>query len=99
MPVVIAIAAIGLFAVSGVVMLLWNGILPGVLHTGTITLLQAMGMLVLSKLLFSGFRGRRGMGGWHGRKRMFGKWEMMTEEEKEMFKARRGCHGRYAAEC
>jgi len=66
-PVVIAIAAIGILLFSGVVMLLWNSILPAVLHISAITIWQAAGILLLSKMLFGGIRGRR-FGGrrmWH----------------------------------
>ena len=98
-PVIIGIAMVAAFVFSGVVMLLWNNILPSVLHVGAITFWQAMGILVLSKLLFGGMRGRRGAGGGQWKKRMFGQWQQMTPEEKEMFAAKSGCHGRYAAEC
>ncbi len=98
-PVIIGIATVAAFAFSGVVMLLWNNILPSVLHVGVITFWQAMGILVLSKLLFGGMRGRRGMGSRQWKKRMFGQWQNMTPEEKEIFASRSGCHGRYAAEC
>ncbi len=64
-PVIIAIAALAIFSFSGAVMLLWNNILPVVFHIGTITFWQAMGilllskmLLLLSKMLFGGFRGR-----------------------------------------
>ena len=97
-PVIIAIATAATFVLSGAVMLLWNNVLTAVVHVSVITLWQAMGILVLSKILFSGFRGRRGMGGWHMRKRMFGKWENMSAEEKEMFSKRMSCHGRFATE-
>ena len=97
-PVIIALATLGIFVFSEVVMLLWNHILPGVLHVGAITFWQAMGILVLSKILFSGFRGRRGMAQRHFKKRMFGQWQNMSEEEKEMFSARMGCRTKYAAE-
>jgi hypothetical protein len=95
-PVVIALVTLGVFAFSGVVMLLWNSILPAVFHISAITLWQAMGILLLSKILFGGFRGRRGMGGWRGKKQMFGKWEQMTPEERQMFSERMSCQGRFA---
>jgi hypothetical protein len=98
-PIVIAIAALAVFVCSEAVMLLWNNILPAVFHVGVITFWQAMGILLLSKLLFGGFKGRRGMHGCGWKKRMFGKWQQMTPEEKELFSARmHQCHGRYAAE-
>lgn len=99
-PLVIALVTLGVFVFSGAVMLLWNGILPAVFHVGAITFWQAMGILLLSKLLFGGFRHRHGMAGRCGKKRMFGKWQNMTPEEKDMFASRMGgCHGKFAAEC
>ena len=49
----------GITAFTAVVMLLWNSILPVVLHAGAITFWQAAGLLILARLLFGGFRGRR----------------------------------------
>ena len=94
-PFVIAIAALGIFVFSSVVMLLWNGIIPSVFHLDAITFWQAAGMLLLAKILFGGFRGR----GWHGggwrQKRMFMRWQNMTPEEKEKLRGFPGCHGAY----
>jgi len=87
-PFVIAIGLLGIFAFSSVVMLLWNAILPGVLHVSAITIWQAMGILLLCKMLFSGFRGRRRMHMCRGRKQMFGEWREMTDEEKQLFRER-----------
>jgi hypothetical protein len=90
-PFVIAIAALGIFAFSGLVMLLWNNILPVVLHVSAITFWQAAGILLLSKILFSGFRGKRGMGcGWR-RKGMAMNWQNMTAEEQEKFRGEYRC--------
>jgi hypothetical protein len=77
-------AFISLF--SYIVMSLWNAILPEVLHAGVINFWQAMGILVLSKILFSGF------GGWGGRKhawkrRMEEKWGNMSDEEREQLRS------------
>jgi Ca2+/H+ antiporter, TMEM165/GDT1 family len=82
------IAAILLF--GAIVMELWNAILPAVLGIKAITFIQALGILLLSKILFGGF-GRRG--GWHGgRHQQWGnsmreKWGNMTPDEREKFKA------------
>ncbi|MEP7237124.1 MAG: hypothetical protein ABI685_04655 [Ferruginibacter sp.] len=80
---IIAVLAFGLL-----VMGLWNAILPAVLGVKAISFIQALGILLLSKILFGGFGGRRG--GRHNR----GKWmEMkqkfsgMTPEDREKFKA------------
>lgn len=79
-----AIAAI--FAFGLVVMLLWNALLPAVLGVSTVTYWQALGILVLSKILFGGFGpGRRRCGrrpSSHFRER----FRNMSDEEKEMFK-------------
>ena len=52
-PLVIAL-------VSTVVMLLWNALLPSLFNFPAITWYQALGLLVLCKLLFGGFRGGPG---------------------------------------
>jgi hypothetical protein len=91
-PLFILIGTAGLFAVSGIVMLLWNGILPIVLHVSTITFFQAMGILVLSKILFGSFKGRRNGGTHHWKMRMWHKWAAMTQEEKEKFKEQWHCY-------
>lgn len=73
---------------SFIVMWLWNAILPGVIHVSPINFWQSLGILVLSKILFSGF-GRGG--GWQRKRqewkrRMFDKWQDMTPEDREKFK-------------
>ena len=74
-----------------VVMLLWNAILPAVLSVaGPLTYLQAIGLLILCKILFGGFRGgprHRGDNRWANAMRMKEKMNGMTEEEREKFKA------------
>ncbi|MBS1580494.1 MAG: hypothetical protein JST29_12750 [Bacteroidetes bacterium] len=79
---VISIAAL----LSWVVMLLWNGVLVTVTGVKLISFWQAVGILLLSKILFGGF----GKGfSKHKRKwnfEMKEKWEHMSVEEKEKFK-------------
>ena len=81
---------IGVLVFGGVVMLLWNNVLAPVVHISTITFWQALGILVLSKILFGGFRGGRGPRQYYWRERMRQKmkqrWDSMTPEEKEKFK-------------
>lgn len=73
-------AVIVLTAALGVaVMLLWNSLVPGLFHGPTVQYWQALGLLVLSRVLFGGLRGR---GGWHGRRRWREHWEQMTPEER-----------------
>src|SRR6266576_1854239 len=80
---VIAIVAASI--VGFVVMSLWNWLGAAVFGLRTITFWQALGILILSKLLFGGFRGRPGYGG-HWRGRMRDRWEQMTPEEREQFR-------------
>lgn len=74
---------------GAVVMGLWNAILPHVLGVKAISFVQALGILLLSKILFGGFGGGRRWGGrgheW--KQRMKQKWEKMTPDEREKFKA------------
>lgn len=83
----ILIAAAAVLLLTFIVMTLWNSILTPVLNVRSIDFAQALGILVLSKILFGGFRG----GGWRGRGRYWNseirtKWQSMTPEEKEKFK-------------
>lgn len=79
------LAVAGIAVVTGVVMTLWNALLPD-LFTGVspIGYWQALGVLVLSRLLFGGFRGG-GHGRWHKRREQ---WEALSPEEREQFKGR-----------
>ncbi len=45
---------------SFVVMSLWNWLMPALFGWHVVTFWQALGLLVLSKLFFGGFRGRSG---------------------------------------
>ncbi|MGE5499622.1 MAG: hypothetical protein ACM3Q2_16205 [Syntrophothermus sp.] len=63
------ISMVILFAVlfSFLVMLLWNWLMPEIFGLKTLSFLQAAGLLVLSKIIFSGFgRGHHGHH-WHRR--------------------------------
>ncbi len=88
--VVVACLVFG-FLVRG----LWNWLMPGIFGLHLITFWQGLGLFVLAKILFGGFRGRPGFGG-HWRHRMKERWEAMTPEERERFRQgmKRGC-GRF----
>jgi hypothetical protein len=99
---VLKIALLASFAVgtvSLVVMSLWNTLMPSIFAVRAISFWQALGLLVLSKLLFGGFRPSVG-GGPRWRQRLFERWEQMTPEEREKFRQgmRRGCGPRQRAE-
>ena len=72
------------FAVSALVMLLWNSVLPFVFAIKAITFWQAAGIFVLSRILFGnfGFGRHRRYPSWRFKKRFFD----MTDEEKQQFK-------------
>lgn len=78
-------AAIGVLVGGLAVMLLWNWLTPSLFGWNDISYLQALGLLVLSHLLFGGFRGRCGHG--HSRGRMAERLEQMAPEERERFLA------------
>lgn len=73
---------------GALVMFLWNAILPAVIPAvGTLTYLQAIGLLILCRLLFGGFKGRGSYGPGHKagppwRQKMMA----MSDEEREKFK-------------
>jgi hypothetical protein len=88
--VVMALAFVAVL--SFVVLSLWNALVPSLFHGPTLVFWQAVGLLILCRILFGGFRGRGGHG-WHGhsgwRERMWRRdWESMTPEERERLRAR-----------
>jgi hypothetical protein len=64
---------------------LWNWLMPPLFGWHVITIWQALGVLILSKILFGGFRGGA-RGGWPSRRRIIERWEKMTPEEREKFR-------------
>ena len=78
-------------AIGFVVMLLWNWLMPAIFGLTTITYWQAVGLLILSKILFGGGWFRKHSGGhssWHWRKRFMKKWEHISEEDRQKMKER-----------
>ena len=91
-----ALLAVVFVSVAGAVaMWLWNALVPDIFGASEITWVQALGLLVLARLLLGG----RGHGGLGGRRRWRGHWERklanMSPEERERWKAERGryCDG------
>ena len=78
-PIIIAAGSV---VFGGAVMLLWNSILPGLIHVGEISFWQALGLLVLSKILFGGWGHKAGHWG-HRRHN----WMHMSEEDREKFRS------------
>ncbi|MFN8347303.1 MAG: hypothetical protein U0X91_20030 [Spirosomataceae bacterium] len=93
-------AAAAVLLMGAVVRFLWNAILPALIGVSVISYWQAVGLLVLCRILFGNF-GRGGMGRpprWESKRGFQGgqwrnKWADMTEEEREKLKEewRRRC--------
>jgi len=93
-PVILFVLLLFVFIGGEVVRLLWNGLLPSIFGWREITFWQALGLLLLCRILFGGF-GRHGFPGSMRRRmaeRMGERWERMTPEERERF--RQGMRGR-----
>ena len=92
----LGIAVMGIVAagvLGWVVMSLWNGLMPPLFGLKALHFWQAVGLLILARILFGGFgRGHHG-GHFRHRQRMIQRWEAMTPEERESFK--HGFRGRF----
>ncbi len=74
------------------VMQLWNWLMPALFGLRTISFLQALGLLVLSKILLGGLhRHAGGRPGW--KRHMEDRWARMTPDERQKF--REGMKGRW----
>jgi hypothetical protein len=68
-----------------IVMHLWNWLLPPLFGWHTVGFWQALGLLVLCRILFGGFRNGAPRGG-NRRRHWAEQWEKMTPEERERFR-------------
>ena len=86
----VLLGALVMLGLSVAFMFLWNWLVPSLFDGPLISLWQALGLLILAKLLFG--RGGRWGGRQYGRqrrawkKKFEEKWNQMTPEEKERFK-------------
>lgn len=83
---IVVMIALAIVAFTFVTMWLWNWLVPELFNGPMIDFWQTLGLLVLSKILFSGFGKKSGhdSGPWKGYwKNKLGK---MTPEERERFK-------------
>jgi hypothetical protein len=87
-----AFGSLGIAAAGAVTMALWNALLPAIMSMPRISFWQALGLMLLSRLLFGGFRGGCGRG-WRR-----GPWPRftadMTPEERDRLRQelRDKCH-------
>lgn len=89
---------IPLFAIAaalvlgGVVMLLWNAIIPGLTGWAWLSYPKAIGLLVLCRILFGGFHKHRGHGhgpeGWQRRAEWKERWMKMSDAERQEMRRR-----------
>jgi len=79
-----------LIVFSLVVWGLWNTLVPSIFGLRSINFWQALGLLVLSRILFGGFNRRQGLP-FLRRHHMIQRWEKMSPEERASF--RRGLRG------
>ena len=77
------------FVFGYITMILWNWLVPSIFDGREINFYQALGLLLLSKILFSGLGGKR-CGHHHvqWKHRYYEKLSGMSPEERERFKAR-----------
>lgn len=77
------------FAITAVVMYLWNWLMPALFGLSIITFWQALGVLILSKILFGGHWGKRGHcchGGYSHqawKEKFKSKWQTMSESDRK----------------
>jgi hypothetical protein len=87
--------------IGAIVMLLWNALVPAIFGITTINFWQALGLLILARIFFGGFRHNhsfRGKDVKYSHNHLFEKWKNMSpEERKEFIGQRHHWHG-YKAE-
>jgi hypothetical protein len=71
---------------SVMVMLLWNALIPSLFSGPVLGFWQAVGLLILCRILFGGLRGRGGHGGWRHQHAWRDRWHRMTPEERDRFR-------------
>ncbi len=88
---ILMIGILAIFVFGWITMYLWNNLMPAIFGLKVITFWQALGLLLLGKILFGGFH-RHGGGrpGW--KRHMEERFATMTPEEREKFRA--GMRGR-----
>jgi hypothetical protein len=84
---ILAMIALVLGGLGLVVMLLWNALVPALFNGPLLQYGQALGLLVLSRILFGGLRVLGGRGHWRQR-HLRERWEQMSPEERAQLRAR-----------
>lgn len=84
-PFIFLFIVSALLGLTALVMFLWNEILPSLIHVSTISYWHSLGLLILCRILFGGFKFGGRPNTWKGAQ-WKEKWGNMTEEEKEKLK-------------
>lgn len=85
---VLTMMALFVFVLGNVIVFLWNNILVEAVGVKPLTFWKAIGLFVLTRILFGGFKsGPRSSWGRRGRSRKE-KWRGMSEEERAAFKSK-----------
>lgn len=87
---VLAFVALAAALFGWVTMSLWNWLMPFIFGLPLLTFWQAIGLVILSKILFGGFKGGSG-GHWQNKKdfwkqKMATHWDKMPAEKRERFR-------------
>jgi hypothetical protein len=88
----ILFAALFVALAGFVVMSLWNWLMPAIFGLPLLSFAQALGLLILSRILFGGFHKGGGGATWKARaqehwpNKMENRMQGMTEEEREKFR-------------
>lgn len=91
---ILLIVVVASFVLGFIVMSLWNALIPDLFHGPVLNYWQAIGLLLLSRILFFGGPGRGGPpGGWRRermRKRFEERMASMSPEERERMRRKMG---------
>ena len=85
------IALFAFVVIAGIIVkLLWNALLPEILGWKPITFLQAVGLLILTRILFGGLGWQKRGSSWSSHKKAHwrNKWSNMSEEDRAAFKSK-----------
>lgn len=86
-PLFLVIMIALVFGLGGVVMFLWNATLPDIIGVNTVNYWQALGIFVLCKILFGGFKPSRNYNKNNvKRTKLKEKFMNLNEDQKSVFK-------------
>ncbi|WP_263381828.1 DUF3106 domain-containing protein [Granulicella arctica] len=87
---IVAMVLVAVVVFGEIVMRLWNWLMPALFGLRTLSFAQALGLLLLTKILFGGFH--RHSGGRRWKRHMDERFATMTPEQRERFRS--GMRGR-----